>query len=397
MQFKSDTISGHKNLIIIFLSQALVQSGTILFTSVNALIGLEISRSESLSTLPGSLMILAALILTIPASFFMARFGRRNGFLLGIVFGILGTSLSIFGVKYGSLAVFCVGTVFVGFMNGFSTYFRFAAAEVSHRDFKSRAVSLVLASGVIAALVGPNLYKWGLHIFGNPEFIGGFILTYPLFGAAIVCLLFLQTQKPAPMNWKTGRSSVDLLLNTPLLKIIGLGSISYMVMVLIMTATPLGMKHHHFEMNDITQIIQFHILGMFVPSFFTGSLIKRFGDRKIMLSGSVLFLICAIINFSDQTFFHFAYALILLGIGWNFLFVGATTLLSYQIHSEDQPKAQALNDFFVTGSAALSVAVSGRLHEVFGWVNLNLAAVPLTVLGIVLILRKKKTIHNDLE
>ncbi|HMZ57344.1 MAG TPA: MFS transporter [Leptospiraceae bacterium] len=393
MESKTNAVSMHKNLLIIFLSQALVQSGSILFTSVNALIGLEISGTESLSTLPGSLMILAALILTIPASFYMARFGRRSGFLLGLAFGILGTSLSIFGIEQKNLLLFCAGTVFIGFMNGFSTYFRFAAAEVSHRDFKSRAVSLVLASGVIAALVGPNLYKWGLQMFENLGFMGGFILTYPLYGGAVICLLFLRTEKPAPMNWKTSRSASELFLHTPLLKIIGLGSISYTVMVLIMTATPLGMKHHHFEMNDITQIIQFHILGMFVPSFFTGSLIKKFGDRKIMTAGAFLFLICAIINFIDHTFLHFAYSLILLGVGWNFLYVGATTLLSYQIHSEDQPKAQALNDFFVTGSAALSVAVSGRLHEMLGWVNLNLMAVPLTLLGIALILRKKNTDH----
>ena len=380
----------YKNLIIIFLCQALVQSGSILLTSTNTLIGLNLTGSESLSTLPVSLNILAALVLTIPASFFMARFGRKFGFLLGILFGIMGTSFVILGLQTKSFTLFCVGSVFMGFVTSFSTFFRFAAAEVSHRDFKSRAVSLVLASGVIAALIGPNLYKWGLQVLTDFGFMGGYILLYPLYLLALVIILFLNINKPAAMNWKTSKSTKDLLLKTPLLKIIGLGSIAFVVMVLIMTATPLGMNHHHFGMHDITQVIQFHVLGMFVPSFFTGSLIKRFGDRKVMLAGAILFLICVFINFSDHSILHFTSSLILLGVGWNFLYVGATTLLSYQIHVEDQPKAQALNDFLVTASAALSVAVSGRLHEVLGWVNLNLIAVPITVLGIILILRKNK-------
>ncbi len=385
----------YKNLIVIFLCQALVQSGSLLMTSTNTLIGLDLTGSESLSTLPVSLNFIAALVLTIPASFYMARFGRKSGFLLGIFFGIVGTSFVILGLQTRSFPIFCVGSIFLGFLNSFSTYFRFAAAEVSHRDFKSRAVSLVLASGVVAALVGPNLYKWGLQLLTDSGFTGGFLLLYPLYAVAIIIILFLNTGKPAAMNWKTSKSTNELLLKTPLFKIIMLGSIAYIVMVMIMTATPLGMKHHHFEMNDITRIIQFHVLGMFVPSFFTGSLIKRFGDRKVMLAGAVLFLLCAFINFLDHTYLHFAYSLILLGIGWNFLYVGATTLLSYQIHVEDQPKAQALNDFIVTAFAALSIASSGKLHEALGWVNLNLLAIPITILGIILILRKSRINHDE--
>ncbi|MBK8396903.1 MAG: MFS transporter [Leptospiraceae bacterium] len=379
-----------QNLLIIFLCQALVQSGSILLTSTNTLIGLNLTGSESLSTLPVSLNILAALILTIPASFFMARFGRKIGFIVGILLGIVGTSFVILGLSIKSFPIFCTGSIFMGFLTSFSTYFRFAAAEVSHRDFKSRAVSIVLASGVIAALIGPNLYKWGLTLLSGSGFMGGFFLLYPIYFSALIIILFLNTGKPAAMNWKTSKSTKELLFKTPLLKIIGLGSIAFVVMVLIMTATPLGMHHHHFNLEEITQVIQYHVLGMFVPSFFTGSLIKRFGDRKIMLAGSILFVLCIFINFLDHSFLHFTYSLILLGIGWNFLYVGATTLLSYQIHLEDQPKAQALNDFFVTGFAALSVAASGRLHEILGWVHLNLLAIPITVLGIILILRKNK-------
>jgi MFS family permease len=382
----------YKNLIIIFLSLALVQSGSLLMTSTNTLIGLDLTGSESLSTLPVSLNIIASLLLTIPASFFMARFGRKSGFLLGILFGLVGTSFVILGLHTRSFVIFCMGSIFMGFLNSFSTYFRFAAAEVSNRDFKSRAVSLVLASGVIAALIGPNLYKWGLSVFQELKFMGGFILLYPLYAIAFTILLFLNTGKPAAMNWRTSKSTKELLLKTPLLKIIALGSFAYIVMVLIMVATPLGMNHYHFGMNDITQVIQFHVLGMFVPSFFTGSLIKRFGDRKIMLAGAILFLICAWINFIGHSHMHFISSLILLGVGWNFLYVGATTLLSYQIHAEDQPKAQALNDFFVTAFAAISIASSGKLHEALGWANLNLLAVPITILGIVIIMRKHKVI-----
>lgn len=372
-----------------------MQSGSLLLTSTNTLIGLDLTGSESLSTLPVSLNILASLSLTIPASFFMARFGRKSGFLLGILFGFVGISFVILGLKIRSFPIFCFGSAFMGFVSSFSTYFRFAAAEVSHRDFKSRAVSLVLASGVIAALIGPNLYKWGLNIFQDLGFIAGFILLYPLYTLAFVFLLFLNTPKPQAMNWKTSKSTKELLLKTPLLKIIGLGSIAFIVMVMIMTATPLGMKHHHFEMSDITQVIQFHVLGMFVPSFFTGSLIKRFGDRQIMLAGVVLYLICALLNFSGNSHLHFILSLVLLGVGWNFLYVGATTLLSYQIHSEDQPKAQALNDFFVTGFAAISIASSGKLHEILGWSNLNLLAIPISIMGIILIIRKH-TSHKSL-
>ena len=263
-----------QNLLIIFLCQALVQSGSILLTSTNTLIGLNLTGSESLSTLPVSLNILAALILTIPASFFMARFGRKIGFIVGILLGIVGTSFVILGLSIKSFPIFCTGSIFMGFLTSFSTYFRFAAAEVSHRDFKSRAVSIVLASGVIAALIGPNLYKWGLTLLSGSGFMGGFFLLYPIYFSALIIILFLNTGKPAAMNWKTSKSTKELLFKTPLLKIIGLGSIAFVVMVLIMTATPLGMHHHHFNLEEITQVIQYHVLGMFVPSFFTGSLTK---------------------------------------------------------------------------------------------------------------------------
>ena len=357
-------------------------------TSTNTLIGLDLTGNESLSTLPISLNILATLFLTIPASFFMARFGRRSGFLMGIFLGLIGVSLLSLGIHNKNFFLFATGTVFMGFLNGFSTYFKFAAAEVAPKDFKSRAVSLVLASGVIAALIGPNLYKWGLQLLTDSGFLGGYLLLFLIYTVAFIIMVFLKTEKPAAMNWRTSKSTKELLFKTPLLKIILLGSIAFIVMVMIMTATPLGMNHHHFHVEDIAQVIQFHVLGMFVPSFFTGSLIKRFGDRKIMLAGTGLFLICILINFLGNSYLHFVYSLILLGIGWNFLFVGATTLLAYQIPTEDQPKAQALNDFFIAAFAALSIASSGKLHATLGWANLNLFAIPITILGIILILRK---------
>lgn len=378
----------YKNLFIIFLCQALVQCGNILLASTNTLIGLDITGSETLSTIPNAINTIAALVLTIPASFYMARFGRKSGFILGIFFALVGLTLIILGIMEKSFLIYCIGVALVGFQTSFATYFRFAAAELVHRDYKSRAVSIVLASGVLAAIIGPNLYKWGLSIWKELHFLGGFILLFPIYVLALFTILFLNTGKQTTLNWEKSKSLKDLFLHTPILKIIGIGSISYIVMVLIMTATPLGMKHHHFDMADITQIIQFHVLGMFVPSFFTGSLIKKFGDRQVMLFGCFLFLLCIVINFIDHTFLHFAYALILLGIGWNFLYVGATTLLSYQISADDQPKAQAVNDFIVTGFSALSIATSGKLHEIIGWVNVNLIAIPIILLGIFIIIRK---------
>ena len=362
-----------------------------MISTTGSLIGLDLTASESLSTLPVSLNVIASLCMTIPASFFMAKYGRRNGFLLATFLGIIGTSLVYIGVTGKQFYLFCMGIVFMGFVPGFGNYFRFAATEVSRPEIRSQAISFVLASGVIAAFIGPNLSSWGSQLPGNSDFSGGYLFLYPLYLLAIVLLLFLKIKKPAvPMNWKSGRSSVELFRKTKLSETISLGGISFVVMVLIMTATPLGMRHHHHQIREIAQVIQFHMLGMFVPSFFTGTLIKRFGDRKVMLSGTFLFIFCVLINFIDQTYLHFSVSLILLGVGWNFLYLGATTMLAENIEAVDQPKAQALNDFLVTGLAAISVAFSGKLYEIFGWANLNLISLPLVFLGIILILRWQK-------
>lgn len=368
------------NIGLLALCQAIAQSGNTNLATTGALIGLGLTGSEAKSTWPIAVSIFATLLTTIPASLFMARYGRRAGFLIAFASGVASALLVGFAVTRGSFTMFMFGTAAMGVMMGATGYLRFAAVELVAEEWRSRAISFVLAGGVIAGLAGPSLSKWGLGIFPHAPFGGGYVLWLPLALVAMGLIAIVGFKAPAARTVRISESLRYLIAETHLVAIVFMATAAFLVMAVLMTATPLAMHHHHLGFESTTEVIRAHMLGMFVPSFFTGSLIRYIGQRAVIGAGCLLYLVCIAVNFTDIGYWNFMAALILLGIGWNFLFVAASQVLVSQIPAEHQGAAQAINDFVVAAGLALSVAFTGKIHEVIGWQNLNLAAIPFVLL-----------------
>ncbi|NJR37949.1 MAG: MFS transporter [Leptolyngbyaceae cyanobacterium CSU_1_4] len=374
-----------KNVALLAICQALsMTSITVLFT-VAALIGSQLASDRALATLPIALLQVAVMLTTIPASLLMQRQGRRFGFVIGTLVGIGGAGLSIWAVLEGNFLVFCVAMILLGIFNGFTGFYRFAAAEVAEEAFRAQAISLVVAGGVVAALVGPGLANWAKDWF--PAVFAGSLL--PIIALQCLTLGVLAGIEMPPLekvDLKGGRSLV-LIMRQPVFLVALLGSVmGYSVMVLIMTATPLAIVGFQHPFHEAATVLQWHVLGMFAPSFFTGFLIARLGVLKIILCGIALNLICVAINASGIDIFHFRSALLLLGVGWNFLFIGSTTLLTQAYTPAEKAKTQAAHDFLMFSFVAIAAYGSGRILTHGGWAVVNYAALPGLAIALVAVL-----------
>lgn len=369
-----------RNIILLSLSQASLITGTSTLLTSSAIVGLALAGHKSLATMPLALLFLAQMATTIPASFYMAKVGRRLGFMTSSLFGLAGAVIMTGAVVKANFSLFCLGTTLIGVFNGFGQYYRFTAAEVVPDDYRSRAISYVLVGGVIAAFVGPNLANWSRHLL-SAEFAGSYACLVGLYLLAFGFASLLQIPKPAAAARSTSGRPLSIIAGQPAyLVAVASAMVGYGIMNFIMIATPLAMHGYAHAFSDTAFVIQLHILGMFVPSFFTGHLIRRFGTTNIILTGILLLGLCVWINFSGTTVTHFWSALVLLGLGWNFLFVGATTLLTETYAPEEKAKAQALNDFIVFGTVTLTSFSSGAVQHALGWQTINLAVIPFLVL-----------------
>ena len=299
-------------------------------------------------------MFLGTVITIIPASLWMARSGRRTGFVAGALFGVLGGLVAAWGIYAGSLLVMSLGTMLVGGYLAFSQFYRFAAAEVADAAFRPRAISLVLAGGVVAALLGPALGRLGAPLL-EPAYVGSFLILAITSLAAVLLLLGLQVPRPeARAGGEKPRPLLAIMRQPTYLVALFAAATGSGVMVLAMTATPLAMTEHQHGLPAAATVIQAHVLGMFLPSFFTGGLIARFGALRIMLAGAALMFAHVALSLSGTGLPSFASSLFVLGVGWNFLFIGGTTLLTSTYRPEERGRAQAANDLliYVTGLAA---------------------------------------------
>ncbi|MBD3669304.1 MAG: MFS transporter [Gammaproteobacteria bacterium] len=365
-----------QNIWLLSGLQALMMSGNTLLITTSALVGYELASDKSLATLPLALQFLATMLVTIPASFIMKRIGRRAGFALGLLLALSGASLLAFAVSGHHFWLFALGAVLIGMFNGFGVYYRFAAVDVANEEYKSRAISWVLAGGVLAALVGPNLANW-THDWSEVAFSGSFIALIGVYALSLLVLMFLRVPNTAASE-QTGRSRpLREIAVQPVFIVAVLGAmLGYGVMSFIMTATPLAMKHQH-PFTDTAFVIQWHVLGMYAPSFFTGHLIKRFGVLSVMIAGVILNLATVMTNLAGTSVGHYWLALLMLGVGWNFLFVGGTTLLTESYREQEKAKVQAINDFLVFSSVTIASASAGALQYRYGWETVNIGVLPL--------------------
>jgi MFS family permease len=371
-----------RNVLILASCQAVFQTGLVLIMTVGGLAGHLLATDKALATVPIAAMMLGTTLALIPASLLMARIGRRNGFALGTLLGAAGGAVAVVGLLANSFSVFCLGHVFLGAYQGFAQYYRFAAVDAARPESRSRAISLVIAGGVVAAIAGPQLAILTKDFSASGPFVAsyGALVGLSLAATALVALLDI----PAPLT-RTDRESarpLSVIVRQPaFLVALGGAAVGWGVMYLAMTPMPLAMVGDHHALSDAAFVLQWHVLAMSVPSFFTGALIARFGAPHIMLAGIALLAGNVIIALSGIDIVHYLSALVLLGVGWNFAYIGGTALLTETYSPAEKAKAQAVNDFVIFGVMVIASLASGGLFEFFGWRGVNLGAIPFILLA----------------
>lgn len=366
-------------LLLLTTLYALTSISAVTMAAVSGLAGLAFASDPANATLPVTCYVVGGALSTFSISMLMAKLGRRAGFRVGAATGVAGALLGAWAAQSHSFALLCVGTFVLGIAAAFSQYYRFAAAEVAPLEFRSRAVSWVLSGGIVGAIVGPEGSRFTKGLTAEP-FVGSFVSLAVL--AAVAFLLIGVLHLPQA----TVRQAVEpglwrrLLRRPPFWGAVISAVVGYAVMLFLMTATPIAMHQCHHGYDDTARVIEWHVLGMFVPSFFTGSLIQRFGVRRMIAIGALLNLACAAVNLSGTTVAHFWVALALLGVGWNFMFIGGTTLLTTAASADEQPLAQGINESLTLFSNAIASGLAGYLLHRVGWQAMNYAALPFLLL-----------------
>ncbi|MEZ9340606.1 MFS transporter [Vibrio splendidus] len=375
----------NRNVWLLSLCQALLMTGNILLISVIGLIGKQIAPSVSMITLPVALQFLGLMAATIPASLISGKLGRKRGFSIGNVVGITGASLATYALSQQHFYLFCFATFLLGVGIGFGTLYRFAAIEVCDENARHRAISISMAGGVLAAVLGPNLAIMSQQWSQDGLYIGAFA---SLIGLNILALLILQTIQFPKVSFNSQAPKSDplsVIVKAPnFIGAVFAAMVAYAVMNILMTATPLAMIGCGFDFTKAAGVIEWHVLGMFVPAFFTGSLIEKFGSRMMILAGGILFVVCIAINIHGESIWHFRAALVVLGVGWNFMFIAATGFFSQSYQLQNKAKAQAFNEFIVFGCVTITAMLSGWLESTAGWQNLNIYVLPF-VLAVILL------------
>jgi MFS family permease len=367
----------HRQVALLASAHALFQTASVMVMTVGGLAGALVTPRPEWATAPIASMFLGTALTTIPASLWMARVGRRRGFVLGAALGVAAGLLAAAGIWLHSLLLLSLGTLLVGGYQAFAQFYRFAAGEVADAAFRPRAISLVLAGGIVAALLGPLLGRWGGPLL-EPAYVGSFLLlaVVSLIAAGLLTGLRRPPQQAAPTTEASGRPLWAIVRQPSYLVALFGAATGGGVMILAMTATPIAMVHHRHDLADATLVIQLHVLGMFVPSFFTGLLIERFGVLRVMLTGVALLAGHVLMSLTGTGFQSFASALVMLGIGWNFLYIGGTTLLTSTYSPAERARAQAANDMAIFSVGLLSALGAGALLQAAGWQTMNLLLVP---------------------
>ena len=372
-----------RNVVLLAGCQALAMSSMAVNMTVTALAGQMLADDAALATLPLALQFTATMFTTMPASLTMQRIGRRGGFALGVALGVAGALLACWAIFARDFTVFCLGSLLMGSFMGFSVFYRHAAADTASDSFRSKAISLVMAGGVVSALLGPELAKWSWDLFeptalGAATFAGCFLVVAALQAAILGFLVFIDIpREPPPRRGEEGRPLAEIARQPRFLVAAAGAMIGYGVMSFVMTATPLAVVACGFSFTDAAFVVQWHAFAMYAPSFVTGSLIGRFGVLRVMMAGAAILLACVAVSVSGLELAHFWWGLVLLGVGWNFLFVGGTALLAECHTSAEKAKVQGLNDFLVFSTVAAASFSAGAIFHAFGWMAVNLAVLPL--------------------
>lgn len=377
-----------RNVAVLVLAQAILGAQMPMVFVVGGLAGQMLSPNPCWATLPISMIVLGSMLAATPLSSFMGRFGRRAGFWAGTAGGAVGAAVCAYGLQAGSFPIFLAGSFLTGLYMSAQGFYRFAAADTATEAFRPKAISWVMAGGLASAIVGPQLVKATSEAM-PVAFLGTYlaVIVLNILGASLFLMLDIPTPRRRADGDPLGRSRGEMLRDPTIVVAMICAMVSYALMNLVMTSTPLAVVGCGFKSGDAADIVSAHVLAMFVPSFFTGHLIARFGAPAIVGTGLFILAAAGAVALTGVELERFYIALVLLGLGWNFGFIGATTLLSSAHAPGERGRIQGINDLVVFGGVTLASISSGTLMNcsgssvVAGWQAVNIAMLPFLVLA----------------
>ena len=373
-----------RNALVLAIAQALFSLASITLFTVGTIAGDMLAPHPRWATLPITTYVAGTALATWPAAWFMQYAGRRAGFMTGTFLGALALALAVLALFRADFALFCVATFLQGTYQAFAQYYRFAAADVASTAFRPKAISWVLFGAIAGALFGPVLIRYTKDLLSPVSFAGNFAAAAAITALAFLVVAFVKAPKVSGVTEAEDEPARPLraILRQPryITAVLG-GMLAYGMMNLLMTSTPLAMLSCGFTVTDSSWVIQWHVLAMFAPSFMTGALIARHGAPRIMAIGFLLMAAAGIVHLMGQRYENFGIGLVLLGLGWNFAFIAATTMVAESHRPSERAKAQGFNDLMVFLAVAATSLASGQLLATFGWKGVNLALVPMLIVA----------------
>lgn len=372
---------------LLVAAQSLGGASPPIIISLGGLVGQQLSTNPTASTLPVSIYQLGLALSTLPAAWIMNRMGRRAAYVLGAILGVVSGVIAAQGIAHSNFVTFCIGTALAGFYAACVQSYRFAATDLVPSNEQAKAISRVMIGGLIAAIIGPQVVIWTRDALPATPFAGSFYSQAVLALLALPLLMGLRLPPPQAKTAAAGdaRPLSEIARSPQFIVACAAGVVSYGLMAFLMTAAPMAMVGCGHSVGEAAMGIQWHVLAMFVPSFFTGKLIARFGKRPITALGLLMIGAAGALALMGLDIFHFWGSLILLGVGWNFGFIGATALLTECYRPSERAKVQALNDFLVFGTVAVASFGSGQLLHSAGWNGINIGMLPLVAIVLILL------------
>ena len=372
-----------RNILILLVCQLISATGAIVLVTLGGIIGAKLTQNPAFATLPISIMVISVAATAIPATVLMRKVGRKPGFALASLCSVASVLLAAYALNVSSFSIFIAAAGLFGINMAFTQQYRFAAAESVSAAYAPRAISFVMLGAIGGALVGPELVKYGQFFFPTVQYAGtmGALAVLYLLQATLFFALGPMRGDDSDSHLKAQRTVGEIIRQPVFLVAVLGGASAYGVMTLIMTATPLSMHIiDGYSLEETAGIIRSHVLGMYVPSLFSGFLIEKLGTVRMMSIGGLALMVASLIGIQGHTYMHYWYALIMLGVGWNFLYVGGTTMLTLTYSMNERFKAQAVNEFTVFGTSATASLLAGTVIHLYGWYPLVLLPLPFLML-----------------
>jgi len=372
--------TSYRDIFLLACCQALLLTNAAGLITMNGLVGYRLADTKALATLGVTSYVLGSAAATMPASLWMARVGRRMGFMAGALINVGGCALAALALALGSFPLYCVATAVIGVYTAIGLQYRFAAAEVSALKDKAKAISLVLAGGIVGGFVGPESVRRAAELLETP-FLGSFVVLALYAIAALAVQSTVRVPKPTIEESSGAGRPLAAIVRQPVFIVAALaGGLGYGLMNLLMTATPIAMSFCNHPFAATALVIEWHVVAMYAPGFFTGAIIQRFGVNNVILAGLALIAASVAVALNGVTIAHFVAALALVGIGWNFMYVGGTTLLTEAYAPAEKARTQGANDFIVFATMCVSSLASGAMVSTAGWDAINRAVLPFLAL-----------------